>query len=315
MEKGGGSDGSSSCCGAGALGRAFISQGSAKSKQARGVPFQRFLLRPPRNSRGGRAEGPSAAVPSSSALGEALRTGVLLSGVLPLCLPHPAAAVRGGGAPGSAGAGGLRARRRRCPPAPGWRQSSSRAAAPAEPRSLRRQPALPADEPKPPGAPLSPGVGAPQPAPAAAARQFRPPERDGACGAAERGEPCEGDASVRAACVPLPERRGPAAAACPWMGPARGGCRGALGRRACGSGYARSELRGGERLRGLSERRAAPRRGCGRLEAFSAGDRAAGTLRKCLRNSNRLVRNLRPSLRALHARWSCWCGGDCSLVC
>lgn len=32
---------------------------------------------------------------------------------------------------------------------------------------------------------------------------------------------------------------------------------------------------------------------------FSARDCETGTLRKCLRNSNRLVLNLRPSLRAL----------------
>lgn len=50
---------------------------------------------------------------------------------------------------------------------------------------------------------------------------------------------------------------------------------------------------------GCQSRRLRPQRVCGKLEAFSAGDCTTGTLRKCLRNSNRLVLNLRPSLRAL----------------
>lgn len=71
-----------------------------------------------------------------------------------------------------------------------------------------------------------------------------------------------------------------------------------------GAGFAEERGSGGGRSRRLG-----PQRVCRRLEGFSARDCEAGTLHQCLRNSNRLVRNLCPSLRALAVLCGRMCGG------
>lgn len=118
------------------------------------------------------SEGLSASAASGAALPETLLP--LLSDIFPLCLYHPAgrssrAGQRGnpgglrGSVPCSAGPRGDASPSAAPPPAP--------AAPPAAARASHRA-AGAAGRSRSPGAP---GVAAPQPAPAAAARQFRPP--------------------------------------------------------------------------------------------------------------------------------------------
>lgn len=271
----------------------LISKWRAKSKQAKRFPFLCFLADLP-------------VIPEAAALsGQALWEGLCAAGAgrlqlwdtpgtggFPLCLCNPSGEIRGGG-PGAGEPPGLRARSRRQPEGPRGGAGHGRGCsgtAGASPGAA-------------PGALPLPGP-APRPAPRRAGRG-----RSG-CGCPSVPPPCRSLPApgqrrlghVRAARTrPLPEPRRcrccRRSGAFPWMGSVRREAAEGAGPGTKGASSAAGGGCGGCRSSGLGARR-----GCGQPEVFGAGDSGTCTSHKCLRNSNRLVRNLCPSPRALRPR-------------